>query len=740
MALDIIARAAAASAGSSAAAAQAAATGALAAAAPPFLFTAITTKTVDAAVSTIASSGYSAAGKGAASYVSDATATAALASAHPRFCKQSANGRYFRLVPSGVANAISVEQGGAVGSAGTDDRPAIQAAIDYAIATGIGEVLFTQKSYTAKPNTRVEGGFGNINPTGNMIEINGSLASAPFTIKLTGMPGGTTIRKIGYNTGASPDTDYQTVTGNPHRGGGIQLYGTQNNETDISNMDLWKIQCFEMENITIDGGRTAGGKVANSTDTSDKGIFTFNAVRRIVLRDGGVQNFGHELLYGGGGGYGSGTLYPMEVLLENFNALHSNHSCLNFQDANMIVIGGEYGDAYIAAEQYGLDARFAGSVFRDANQLNFAAADRSVIPSGQSFTFPAQGTNLRQTILSGVTCRNVDSVDVGPYTRGDLQIIDGHANFGAFAMSIDLKLTMVLDQTNHQAGMILQGPDTLPTGAAAGLVPKDITIDMQMKTTPHARSLGYEWGGAIAFGGYLEPDTCQITISATGTMLLASTNSGTIRAMPRIVWNGWTPVSAVTQVVPGSSIGGVTSGAIDATLNGMTAYPAGTTGGENMTFATLGSGGAYEGFAQGQEFHFYFGNSSGRFNFAKNGAGMALTRTRVCFAPGDHITFVYDKRLDKWVDVGGHTSDILEASATYDAPGIAAGGSTSTTVTVTGAAIGDSATASLGLSTAGLIVSATVTAANTVTVVLANLTGAAVDLASTTLAVTVTRR
>ena len=67
-------------------------------------------------------------------------------------------------------------------------------------------------------------------------------------------------------------------------------------------------------------------------------------------------------------------------------------------------------------------------------------------------------------------------------------------------------------------------------------------------------------------------------------------------------------------------------------------------------------------------------------------------------------------------------------------------GSTTTTVTVTGAAIGDLAEASLGISTAGLALTASVTAAKTVAAVLANLTGAAVDLASATLSVTMTRR
>lgn len=77
---------------------------------------------------------------------------------------------------------------------------------------------------------------------------------------------------------------------------------------------------------------------------------------------------------------------------------------------------------------------------------------------------------------------------------------------------------------------------------------------------------------------------------------------------------------------------------------------------------------------------------------------------------------------------------LLTGSATYDAPSIAAAAETTTTVTVTGAALGDVvAGLSLGVSQAGLAVTGYVSAADTVTVVLKNGTGAPIDLASTTL-------
>ncbi|WP_217568808.1 hypothetical protein [Mesorhizobium sp. GbtcB19] len=83
----------------------------------------------------------------------------------------------------------------------------------------------------------------------------------------------------------------------------------------------------------------------------------------------------------------------------------------------------------------------------------------------------------------------------------------------------------------------------------------------------------------------------------------------------------------------------------------------------------------------------------------------------------------------------------LSATGTWDPASTANGASSSTTITVTGAAVGDMALASLSTVTAGnWHISAIVTSANTVTVSLENVTGATVDLASGTLKVSVFKR
>lgn len=75
----------------------------------------------------------------------------------------------------------------------------------------------------------------------------------------------------------------------------------------------------------------------------------------------------------------------------------------------------------------------------------------------------------------------------------------------------------------------------------------------------------------------------------------------------------------------------------------------------------------------------------------------------------------------------------LSGEMTYDPPNLAAAGTTTRTVTVTGATLGWDASASFSLDLQGLMMTAYVSAASTVTVVLYNPTAGAVDLNSGTL-------
>jgi hypothetical protein len=80
---------------------------------------------------------------------------------------------------------------------------------------------------------------------------------------------------------------------------------------------------------------------------------------------------------------------------------------------------------------------------------------------------------------------------------------------------------------------------------------------------------------------------------------------------------------------------------------------------------------------------------------------------------------------------------LLEASATYDPPSLAAGDGATATVTITGAALGDFARASFSLDLQGITLTAWVSAANTVSARFQNGTAGTIDLGSGTLRVRV---
>lgn len=105
--------------------------------------------------------------------------------------------------------------------------------------------------------------------------------------------------------------------------------------------------------------------------------------------------------------------------------------------------------------------------------------------------------------------------------------------------------------------------------------------------------------------------------------------------------------------------------------------------------------------------------------------------------PGTENDALNDWLMRLWQTI---QEDHFEGSATWDAGSIDDGNEEAKEVTVTGATLGDHAIASLSIDISDLVLDAQVTAANTVTCILANNTGSAVDLASATVYVRVFKR
>jgi len=97
--------------------------------------------------------------------------------------------------------------------------------------------------------------------------------------------------------------------------------------------------------------------------------------------------------------------------------------------------------------------------------------------------------------------------------------------------------------------------------------------------------------------------------------------------------------------------------------------------------------------------------------------------------------------LDIWLERLKYQLELsYSGSATWDPGSIDDGDEEAKEVTVTGATLGDYALASFSLDVADLVLNAQVTAANTITCILANNTGGAVDLAEGTVYVQVIKR
>lgn len=82
----------------------------------------------------------------------------------------------------------------------------------------------------------------------------------------------------------------------------------------------------------------------------------------------------------------------------------------------------------------------------------------------------------------------------------------------------------------------------------------------------------------------------------------------------------------------------------------------------------------------------------------------------------------------------------LFVQSAYNPPSITTGTQTTTTVTVSGAGLGDAVSVAFGLSLQGIIMTGYVSSTNTVTIVMLNMTGESLDLASDYLIINVTKK
>lgn len=562
-----------------------------------------------------------------------------------------------------------------------------------------------------------------------------------------------TINCKAYN-GGSIQTTTQAITGNAAwRGQGINVIG------GTSGTSSFGIKGVSIRNLILDGGcdrentGSYAGDIAYSDHLSNQGFrIQDTGVENLYFENVTLRRFRGEIWYFGQ------LANTAKITMVNCNGYTSNQSALNPSSGNLTVIGGSFGDAPICAESLGgIGQTYIGTRFFDSWQGSFlgAAGFTPLAITMYHYTVPTNSGSedeLPWLNFKGVSFDNCGALSLANYIRGDVRLQDTYITLINTALTnkmVDLDIDAVIHKKQYTSVVTMVGPPTLTTAVspsypAVYLQPfEDIKLKVNVTRTAYALANGITLTQVLSIAGYIKQESCQVIVTGDIDALDASSNlrvgkitdatGGTIRSLPRIyvecnfsggayiTWSATnkaiSPTGPVAQLVQNS-----TAGTYDITFtNAMD-----TANGYN--------------YAHGQRLRcVYNGFTTAGTVMRFPTSGWTIPRNIKLRAREDWIEFSFNKYTGKWCyEAHCCGTEKLTGSATYDAPSIAAAGTTTTTVTVTGAVLGDKVTAvTFGVSLAGLVETAYVSAADTVTIVLYNPTAGAIDLASTTVNVEV---
>jgi len=698
--------------------------------------TSLAARRIPADVELVRTSGYASTGHGGGTYVADALATAALAAAHPRFCKVDSAGRHFRLVPD-PQGFISVEQGGAIGDGVANDRPAIQATVDYASAVGIWRIAFLSPGYALWMPVLSA-------PPADQFAPVGAAIIAQAGMHLEGATPATTLNLKGH-LGGSLETQTQSVSGYPTwRGAGVFVVGGTNSDADAYN-----VLGFSMKNLIVDGGGTIS-PAFDAVDLTHKGFRVQDTVvGKIVMEQVELRNFHGEIYY-------MNALSENEQWLTNCKFHGSDQCALQPSRGYVWAVNCEFGNASQAAEFQGgiAGGRLVGCRFYHSGSAAFTSGQNGFL---YNQNYPQRVSTDQPPWIDLVDCdfHNIDSVIAANFVRisgraTDTQFFVGTGNIGV-CTSVQIDVEATIDQGGIAEIFYIQGPGNLTTvipGAAAPnyvLPLQDVHLRARIRQTKVARDANRFIVGA-RIQGYVEGASCSLHLEGYGLSELA-TFTGSNAGLPLMT----TSAAANSHVYGATQPYGSSQSIVTAAPHTMTItscvmrlenFGASPTGVVPVAPASFGAYPHTYGWGQRCRIEYSGYNPGGAiYSFAKDGTNLRLNADRALYQPGDFLELEYNASTQKWCEVAYHAQKArLFGSATYDAPSIAAAGTTTTTLTVTGATLGDKVDGiSFGVSLAGLTATGYVSANNTVTVVLHNPTAGAINLASTTLRVEVTK-
>jgi hypothetical protein len=642
-----------------------------------FLFTEFGDQTIAEGTSTIRSTGYSSVGVGAAFYIADDIANAGLAIAHPRFCKADAAGRYFRL--SGIN--VTAEQGGALGTPGTNDRPAFQAAVNYAKAVGIRHVT-VENEYSAfewwappAPALQSPGGYIDVfslTQNGDFLTISAGqhLDLRRAVVSLKGYAGGS----LASQTQAAPVGNANGYT--VWRGSAVAIIGGTQADPDAFN-----IRNVSIANATFDGGwarirESSGGAENAHAELSHKGLrIQDTAIGEFYAENVEFRNYSAECWYFGMmAGLGVEANGHPRVTLLNCRGRGSNQSSFNPAGAGKFaVIGGEFGDATYVLECLGAGGHtFVNTRFYDGWQASFLGGAGYDGFDVYGFSIPTDaGDEVLPplTRMQNVTFDAVEKIFGANLLEGAIKVLDGEviatANLSSQCRTVRLKIDHWVHKYAGTAALTIQGPangTTLFNGGGSPYIQpvKNCDFELSTRVTPHALASNRQVPFAVAYSGLIEQDTVAVRITESEAAQLGGAfgSNSDVKSMPRI-----TVVQAGLGVSEGSG-----------TPSGGVIFSADLVGGSPYTFspynpttqlrntgaagvATIAMGMPFSApysYAFGQRIRLEwesYSTAGSIYLFPKDGTRLRLNADRRLAAMGDYLILEWNAYTGKWHEV-----------------------------------------------------------------------------------------
>lgn len=395
----------------------------------PRTFAKLQTVQLGSSLDRVESTGHLVEGLGAAAYVCDQTANAALLAAHPRAVFAGANGRYFRLLGTADGFVTPEMMGCPAYTAGVNQRPYIQAAVDYAKAVGLKGVAFVQETYELWAPVRTGAFTADTDHTGTFIVIDG------FACSLIGKHGHRTTLDCKGPNGGNLLTDYQVLNSANYggdviwRGHAVKLTGSASawatrpadrtlSHVTIRDLVLRTDMVGVRNNAWPAYPASRDATRVNCWDTSNKGIYCQQDrhIGDLTIENVDIIGFLGEALYAPA--YGANG--NCKVVVRNVVVKHTNGQALNPNGMASMDVDGFYAEnCSVGIEGWfgNTFGRLVNAHFKDCNQTQLSGGAGPSTPLRSDSSQPVLG-------VGNVIFENCGDIYVGSYVQGSISAID----------------------------------------------------------------------------------------------------------------------------------------------------------------------------------------------------------------------------------------------------------------------------------------------------------------------------